>query len=421
MSQPKNQPIVSLWWLISLAGIGALLVFVPPLLVSQYERAKALGETAGTVYLIAMGIGLVLLHVVAIIVMWRIWRNTRQQRLQQSRAAKNPSQMSSAEKQREVDENLASVRDLREDDSIDDDVRDELDPLLEKVTAKTENQALEIVAFGTISSGKSSLLNALAGRDVFSTDPKGGTTTQRNEIPWPGDNHVRLVDTPGLGEVEGLDRHAKAAAAAQNADLVLLVVDGPLRQSEFALLEQLAQMEKRVLICLNKEDWYGEAERTKLLGQIAEQTAGIVPREDILTVRSRATTRTRMRVAAGGESVEEEIDVPADIEPLAKRMMTIVRKDGRGLLLANLLLQSRGLVEEAKRRVEAGLDKRAWQIVDRYTWSAGGAAAAPARHSAGVSGSRRHSDSVGERRQRFGGLPQCHREEPQRGTALHGQ
>ena len=156
---------------------------------------------------------------------------------------------------------------------------------------------------------------------------------------------------------------------------MLLVVDGPLRQSEFALLEQLGQMEKRVLICLNKEDWYGDEEREKLRGQLIEQTAGIVPEEDIVAVRSRATTRSRMRVAAGGETVEEQIDVPANIEPLAKRMMTIVRKDGRGLLLANLLLQSRGLVEEANRRVEAGLDRRAWQIVDKYTWGAGGAAA----------------------------------------------
>ena len=93
-------------------------------------------------------------------------------------------------------------------------------------------QKLEIVAFGTISSGKSSLLNALAGRDAFQTDPRGGTTQQRLEIPWPGDDRVLLVDTPGLGEVEGAERVAVAAQAARDADLVLLVVDGPLRDSE---------------------------------------------------------------------------------------------------------------------------------------------------------------------------------------------
>ena len=371
----KTKPTLNLWWLISLGGIGALLVFVPPLLVSQYERAQALGDAAGTLYLVLMGSGLLLLHIVAGIVMWRIWKNTRDGRRDKARAAKNPSQMSAGDKKREVEENLASIREFQEDPTLDDDLRGELDPMVDRVAAKTENQSLEIVAFGTISSGKSSLLNALAGRDVFTVDPKGGTTVQRNEIPWPGDNKVRLVDTPGLGEVDGLQRHVTAAKAAQDADLVLLVVDGPLRQSEFGLLEQLGHMEKRVLICLNKEDWYGESERDKLRGQIIEQTADFVAEEDVLAIRSRPTARTRVRVAAGGEQVEEQTEVAADIQPLANRMMAIVKKDGRDLLLGNLLLQSRGLVEEAKSRVEAALDRRAWQIVDKYSWGAGGAAA----------------------------------------------
>ncbi|MCA9269288.1 MAG: GTP-binding protein, partial [Planctomycetales bacterium] len=245
----------------------------------------------------------------------------------------------------------------------------------ERVEAKTENQTLEIVAFGAISSGKSSLLNALAGRDFFATDLRGGTTLVRNEIPWPGDNTVRLVDTPGLGEVGGVERHAAAAAAASDADLVLLVVDGPLRDSEFQLLGQLAQMEKRVLICLNKLDWYDDTQRQRLLGQIREQTRELVDAEDVLAVRSQATQRARVRVVAGQDDIAETIDVPADIEPLAARMLHIVRHDGRDLLLSNLLLQSRGLVEQAKDRVQKGLDRRAWQIVDQYMWGAGGAAA----------------------------------------------
>jgi uncharacterized protein (DUF697 family) len=46
------------------------------------------------------------------------------------------------------------------------------------------------------------------------------------------------------------------------------------------------------------------------------------------------------------------------------------------LLLANLLMQSRGLVDEAKERVLATLDAEADRIIDRYMWAAGGAAAA---------------------------------------------
>ena len=76
-----------------------------------------------------------------------------------------------------------------------------------------------------------------------------------------------------------------------------------------------------------------------------------------------------------GEEVPETVTVPPDIQPLAERMLQIVRHDGRDLLAANLLLQSRGLVDEAKERVRDALDRRAWEIVDKYTWGSAGAAA----------------------------------------------
>lgn len=371
----KNFSSTSIWLLVSMAGLGALLLVLPPLVISQYEQARRLGETAGTIYLAALVTGAALLLLTAMLVVWRVWQNTREKRRLKERAAKDPQSMSPAERQREVADNLDAVRNFQDDPAIDAALRSELDPLVDRVAAKTEHQTLEIVAFGTISSGKSSLLNALAGRDVFTSDIKGGTTRERNEIPWPGDNKVVLVDTPGLGEIDGLARQAIAADVAKDADLVLLVVDGPLRDSEFKLLDQLSQMQKRILICLNKEDWYGNIERDRLLDQLKQQTHDLVSADDVVAIRSRPTSRTRLRVTASGNEVAEMADVQADIEPLARRMLHIVRRDGRDLLLANLLLQSRGLVEEAKRRVQDSLDRRAWQIVDKYTWASGGAAA----------------------------------------------
>jgi uncharacterized protein (DUF697 family) len=184
-----------------------------------------------------------------------------------------------------------------------------------------------------------------------------------------------LVDTPGLGEVEGAVNAEVSAQAAKDADVVLMVVDGPLRDSEFRLLERLGQMEKRVLVCLNKEDWYDAREKTALLGQITEQVKAFVRPDDVVAVKAQPSQRTRVRVLADGGEVEEHVQIPPDIEPLARRMMQMVRRDGRDLLLANLLLQSRGLVEEARNRVKQSLDKRAWQIVEKYTWGAGSAAA----------------------------------------------
>ena len=56
-------------------------------------------------------------------------------------------------------------------------------------------------------------------------------------------------------------------------------------------------------------------------------------------------------------------------------MVQIVRSQGKDLLMANLLLQSRGLVEKARQRVRDSLDQKAWSIVEKYQWGAGGVAA----------------------------------------------
>jgi uncharacterized protein len=361
--------------LVTLAAIGFLLVYIPPKIVEQYDRVKQLGPAATYVYFALVGLGAAILFGISGTVLWRLWRSGRRKEARRARTAKNPSQLSQGEKQQEVDDNLAAVEDLQEAAPLPDDLKRQLQSLVTRVEEKQAGQKLEIVAFGTISSGKSSLLNALAGRDAFQTDPRGGTTRERLELPWPGDDRVLLVDTPGLGEVEGAERVAIAAQAARDADLVLLVVDGPLRDSEHRLLARLGEMEKRILVCLNKSDWYEDDEKKLLLGQLASQVQDIVQPQDVLAVRASPTVRTRVRVLAGGGEQEEQIPVPADIAPLARRMLDVVRRDGRDLLLANLLLRSRGLVEDAHRHVQESLDRRAWELVDRYTWACGAAAA----------------------------------------------
>jgi hypothetical protein len=283
--------------------------------------------------------------------------------------------MSAAQRSQEFVENLAAGREYASGERISPEVRAELVQAVEELEAKRESQQLEIVAFGTISSGKSSLLNALAGRPVFRTHVVGGTTSARSEIPWPAGDRVVLVDTPGLAEVRGEVRAAEAAEAAKNADLVLFVVDGPLKSYESELLEALAAMEKRIVVCLNKEDWYDAEQRDELVRQISEQVSPAVKAADVVAVRSRPTTRRRVRVMSDGSEQEEEVPVEPDIGPLARRMMSIVQRDGRDLLLANLLLQSRGLVDEAKERVLAAVDERAEEVVNKYMWAAGGATA----------------------------------------------
>lgn len=361
--------------LAALAAVGVLLVWIPPQLVEQYERVRGWGPRYAYIYLAIVGTGGAILLGLTVTVFWKLWSATRAKQAQRQRQAKNPSQLSAEEQRQEVADNLASVGELGADATISDDVKRQLKSLAAKVEQKQLSHKLEIVAFGTVSSGKSSLLNALAGRDAFQTDPRGGTTVQRQEIPWPGNDRVLLVDTPGLGEIDGEEHIAVAAEAARDADLVLMVVDGPLRQSEYKLLARLGDMEKRVLLCLNKGDWYEPADQKKLVGQLAGLVKEYIPAEDVIAVRAQPVMRTRVRVLPDGQEIQEQVREPPELGALADKMLAIVRRDGTDLLLANLLLQSRGLLDEAKQKVRESLDRRAWEIVERYTWGAGAAAA----------------------------------------------
>ncbi|MFO0260028.1 MAG: GTPase, partial [Planctomycetota bacterium] len=187
---------------------------------------------------------------------WKLWGASLAKKIRRERRNRNPSELTSGQKAAEIEENLDLLESLRQQAATDPRLQAELEPLLQDLNAKRTAQTLEIVAFGTISSGKSSVLNLLAGREVFATDIRGGTTTSRNEIPWGEFDKVILVDTPGLGEVDGEAHVRVAAESAKDADVIILVVDGPLREREFRLLAKLGGMEKRLIICLNKYDWY---------------------------------------------------------------------------------------------------------------------------------------------------------------------
>ncbi len=267
------------------AVLGYALVAWMPAIVDRYDRLTETHPNWAYAYLGVVAVGALLLGGASIAFFWRVWQNSAAKGRRRAARLRDPSQLTPAERERELADNLASSRELADDEETAQALRDQLKAQLLALQAKHSEQRLEIVAFGTISSGKSTLLNALAGREAFAADVVGGTTAHRCEIPWPGADRVVLVDTPGLAEVRGEARASLAADAAKNADLVLLVVDGPLKSFEVELAERLLAMEKRLLACLNKEDWYEPAEARDLVAQIAEQLPRIAA-ADVVAVRA---------------------------------------------------------------------------------------------------------------------------------------
>ena len=247
--------------IVLLAVLGVLLVYVPTKVVELYDRVKGLGPPYIYFYWGMVGTG------AAILVAPH--RRNRRQACGRPRATnvpaaseprKDPSQLSAADKEREVADNLAAVEELRG--------KSELARRCSAATAiarrprrrkagrpKTRNRRLRHHLQRQVVAARTPWPAATPFKPIRAAAPRA----QRLEIPWPGDDHVLLVDTPGLGEVEGAEHVAIAAQAARDADLVLLVVDGPLRDSEHQPARRsLGEMEKRILVCLNKADWYDD-------------------------------------------------------------------------------------------------------------------------------------------------------------------
>lgn len=117
-----------------------------------------------------------------------------------------------------------------------------------------------VAVLGAPNAGKSTLVNALVGQKVAIVSAKAQTTRARlMGIALEGEAQIILADTPGLfAPKRRLDRAMVAAAweGAQEADAILLVVDGRKKKLDYleSILESLKDRPERKILVLNKVD-----------------------------------------------------------------------------------------------------------------------------------------------------------------------
>jgi len=214
-----------------------------------------------------------------------------------------------------------SLRDLIDDTRLPDGVRESLAHDYEAVQSmldKLEHGHLHLSVFGRVSTGKSSLLNALIGEERFSVSPVHGETKFSEMQAWKElqVGGVFLIDTPGLDEAGGEDRESLAKEVAGRSDLVIFVIDGDITDTELDALKAAISEGRPILVALNKSDLYTGEECASLLESIRHKTTGVIDPLHVIAVAAQPWPPVLIAVDAGGVGHESKRIRETDIAPL---------------------------------------------------------------------------------------------------------
>jgi uncharacterized protein len=220
---------------------------------------------------------------------------------------------------------------------------------------KLDQRLIRIAAFGLVSRGKSSVLNALMGEKILQTGPINGVTQWPRSVRWLPNKEkskiqIELIDTPGLDEVDGQTRAQMANEIAREADLILFITAGDLTRTEYQALRDLCEAHKPILLVFNKMDLYPDRDRQlicdRLQAMFAQEADGtavaqlISNREVVMVSAEPAPRQVRIEWPDGRVTHEWE-SLPPEIEPLRVALLDVLNREGQALLALNAMLQTR--------------------------------------------------------------------------------
>jgi small GTP-binding protein len=209
---------------------------------------------------------------------------------------------------------------------------------------------LDVAVYGIINAGKSSLINALAHRDLRETGPIGGTTGDVATKAWRelraevGPFSLRLIDTPGIEEVAGHHRADLATGAAKAADLVLFVTAEDLTAAAIEAVHELNQAGKPLMVALNKSDLLSPDEQAEILASLCSKLDGIVAPDDVVAVAAAPIVREKVEGADGVWHIVTLRGAP-EVSDLEDRLLAAISATAPELKA----------LAEASRRVEGAL------------------------------------------------------------------
>jgi predicted GTPase len=298
--------------LVFVIATGALL-FISEAALNVWDRLKT-----GPPALLYAYVSFMLL--LALTALWLIWRLLVRRRINPQKELTKASLTPEEIEERLRDAEAAGI-----------DVR-EAQAELKELAARRD--AVHLCFFGEVSSGKSSLIRALAPDAEVVVDVVAGSTGDVRHYRWRHADGARilLTDVPGIGGTEaGLTE--LATAEAQRANLVLFVCDSDLTRPEVEAIEALLEFDKPLVIVLNKADRYAAEEQAALMQKLLERIDGIggdLRRDHVVAVTAGGAEEVVERGADGNEKIVRRMR-PADIGVLVVAINRLLSEEGEAL------------------------------------------------------------------------------------------
>ena len=284
------------------------------------------------------------------------------------------------EKKKTPEEHLLNtnlqIKTLLSDTAIPASVRAEMSREFEEIEAVSEKLTqgeIHVAAFGRVGTGKSSLLNALLGREVFSTSPLHGETRSQQRSHWDSINsdHVVLIDTPGIDELDGEAREEMARSVARISDIVLMICESDLTETELRAVRGLAGRGRPLMLVLNKSDRYSKSELETLLAHLRKRCQAFIEPGNVLTASANPRPETVIRLDDSGREVITKRQRNPDIGELKARLWHILDKEGKTLAALNAALFTSELDSRIAARIVQARKTVAEKIIRNYCLAKG--------------------------------------------------
>nr|WP_144051484.1 GTP-binding protein [Geminocystis herdmanii] len=279
-------------------------------------------------------------------------------------------------------ENLLLNLDLKEEEKqgLETDI-EHLSQLLQKL----EDSVISIAAFGMVGRGKSSVLNALVGQEIFVTGALHGVTREIDQTNWRldkeniGDSEqkvqklikavenvqIQLIDTPGIDEIDGETREALAHQIASQVDLILFIIAGDITRVEYQALCQLREVGKPMLLVFNKIDQYPEVDRAEIYSTIRDvRVRELLSPNEIVMVSASPLIAITTKDKDGKIKITRQRGKP-QIEDLQVKILEILHQEGKSLVALNTMLFTGEINEKLVKQKLIWREKEAQKIIQK--------------------------------------------------------